>query len=177
MTATRNPQSPILVGIDGSAASVEALRRAAELADQLDRPLEAIAVWELPHSMYDVYYPEPGWSPAGDAQQILDAAAARVFDGETPDWYSSSTRKGKPARVLIEASAGADMLVLGSRGHGGFVGLMLGSVSMACAAHAQCPVLIVHPSKEASRADAQAADANAAESGDTATRTDERSPQ
>jgi nucleotide-binding universal stress UspA family protein len=113
-----------------------------------------------------VYYPEPGWSPAGDAQQVLDAAAARVFDGETPDWYRSSTRKGKPARVLIEASAGAEMLVLGSRGHGGFVGLMLGSVSMACAAHAHCPVLIVHPSKEASHADARAADVNAAALGD-----------
>ncbi|MGO4692287.1 universal stress protein [Glaciibacter sp. 2TAF33] len=165
MTDTRNPQAPILVGIDGSAASVEALHRAAELALGLDRPLEGIAVWELPHAMYDVYYPEPGWSPAGDAQQVLDAAAAAVFDGQTPDWYTASTRKGKPARVLIEASAGAEMLVLGSRGHGGFVGLMLGSVSMACAAHAQCPVLIVHPSKEASHADARAADAHSAAGG------------
>jgi nucleotide-binding universal stress UspA family protein len=57
---------------------------------------------------------------------------------------STKTLHGPPARTLIEESRNAFMLVLGSRGHGGFAGLLLGSVSTACAQHAHCPVLIMH---------------------------------
>jgi nucleotide-binding universal stress UspA family protein len=55
--------------------------------------------------------------------------------------------EGAPAPVLLEAAKGADLLVVGMRGHGGFVGLLLGSVSQQCAHHAPCPIAIVPPAK------------------------------
>lgn len=67
-----------------------------------------------------------------------------AFVEETPEWVTAGTQKGRPADVLIERSKHAKMLALGTRGHGGFAGLLLGSVSAACTAHAQCPVLVVH---------------------------------
>lgn len=138
----------IIVGIDGSDTSFRALAQAARLGEALRLPVEGIAAWSYSTSMYDVYYAAPDWSPEKDARDVLDQAGASVFGDSAPDWYRSSTRRGRPAQVLIEASADAQMLVLGSRGHGGFVGLLLGSVSAACAAHAHCPVLIVHPEKD-----------------------------
>jgi nucleotide-binding universal stress UspA family protein len=115
-----------------------------KLGDALDKRVEAIAVWHPSVSMYDVYSPDTGWSPEGDAQGMLEDTTRKAFGDMVADRLSASTWKGRAAQTLIEVSAGSEMLVLGSRGHGGFAGLMLGSVSAACAAHARCPVLIVH---------------------------------
>ena len=92
---------------------------------------------------------------------MLRAASEAVFDDEPPTWFTWSARHGRPAKVLIDKSDGAEMLVVGSRGHGGFAALLLGSVSAACAEHAHCPVLVVHPrtsAPPASRRDARATD-------------------
>lgn len=154
MTDTQSPSTrarpgadTIVVGVDGSEPSIDALRYAVKVGDALDKRVEAVAIWHPAVSMYDVYSPEPGWSPEGEAHQMLDEAIATAFGDMVPDRLSASTWKGRTAQALIEVSTDSEMLVLGSRGHGGFAGLMLGSVSTACAAHAHCPVLITHHGK------------------------------
>jgi nucleotide-binding universal stress UspA family protein len=146
-------QPAILVGIDGSESSVKALRHARRLSDALNTPLEAVAVWQQSHSMYDFYQSESGWTPEKDIEKLLTDAAEAAFGDDRPQRFTMSVLQGVPTRALIRYSAGAEMLVLGSRGHGGFTGLLLGSVSSACVAHATCPVLIVH-NKEQRRAEA-----------------------
>jgi nucleotide-binding universal stress UspA family protein len=132
----------ILVGVDGSDESVDALRYGAKIAAALHAPLEAVTVWHVP-VVADGYYPTE-WSPEADAEQILAATIERAFRGAPPAKLTTTALSGPAARVLIDESAHASMLVLGSRGHGGFVGMLLGSVSAACAEHAHCPVLITH---------------------------------
>jgi len=150
-TRTRPGADTIVVGVDGSQPSIEALLYAVKLGDALGKRVEAIAVWHPSVSVYDVYSPEPGWSPESEAHQILRDALAKAFGDIVPDELNAATLEGRTAPALIEVSAGSEMLVLGSRGHGGFAGLMLGSVSAACAAHARCPVLITHHGRPESR--------------------------
>lgn len=106
----------------------------------MDARIRAVMTWEYPARSYST----PGWSPDGDAQAILSEALSQAFGTDLPAGIDSTTLYGPPARVLVEQSANADLLVLGSRGHGGFAGLLLGSVSTAVAQHAQCPVLSMH---------------------------------
>jgi nucleotide-binding universal stress UspA family protein len=134
----------IVVGVDGSESSIEALRFAVRTATAFGTSLEAITVWNYPAGSEVALLAD--WSPEVDAREIVATVAKAVFDDDRPSWFSTATKRGSTARILIEESVGAEMLVLGSRGHGGFVGLLLGSVSAACAEHAHCPVLIVHPS-------------------------------
>lgn len=133
----------VVVGVDGSESSVRALRRAAEIAEALSMPVEATMTWENP-VMLGAYYPNTIWSPKEDAEKILASAVEGAFGGHVPRQLTQRVLQGAPAPTLIKESEDAYMLVLGSRGHGGFVGLMLGSVSAACTAHAHCAVLVVH---------------------------------
>lgn len=140
----------IVVGVDGSASSLQALQRAAELAASLDCSLDAVTTWE--HSLlYDPSYADwaaiSEWSPEGEAGKVLATAIHEAFQGMPPLPIRMKVVQGRAARVLIRESKGARMLILGDRGHGGFPGLHLGSVSTACAAHAVCPVLITHAPK------------------------------
>lgn len=136
----------IIVGIDGSAGSLSALRHAARLAEALKCPVVGLTVWQAPEAWpgYDV----SGWSPESDAHEVAKQASETVFGAQPPVWYSSVIRSGPTARQLMAESEGAEMLVVGSRGRGGFAGLLLGSVSSACAQHAKCPVLVVHDAAE-----------------------------
>ncbi|MEO6958187.1 MAG: universal stress protein [Antricoccus sp.] len=135
-----NAPAQILVGVDGSDSSIEALRAAARIATAMDARIKAVMTWEYPAK----FYTTPGLSPETDARNMLSDAVARAFGTDLPAGMDSAALYGPPARVLIEQSATADLLVLGSRGHGGFTGLLLGSVSTAVSQHAQCPVLITH---------------------------------
>ncbi|MGX1161268.1 nucleotide-binding universal stress UspA family protein [Arthrobacter sp. SLBN-100] len=147
MSTAGAPFARIVVGVDGSEASIEALRQAQRLAVQLGAKVSANAYWDYPqvYSGYTMMGIEGFEERAG---QILDEAVRTAFGDETPSNVISSPVRGHPRESLIEASRDADMVVVGRRGHGGFGGLLLGSVSSALVAHAHCPVLVVHTPEE-----------------------------
>lgn len=132
----------IVVGVDGSEASLRALATAADLADSLGTGLQIVTTWKYFTEYNDIGVTD--WSPENDAKEILDDAIGGQFGDMVPEWVTSGSAEGNPTKQLIDASEGAEMLVVGSRGHGGVVGLLLGSVSSACAEKAHCPVLVVH---------------------------------
>ncbi|WP_141938934.1 universal stress protein [Microbacterium sp. SLBN-154] len=144
----------IIAAVDGSPSSTEALRYASRLADALHAPLDAVITWSYPP------YSDPAfisaWSPKDDATTILDDAIRQAFGENPPAEIGRRVLAGAAAPTLIELSGSAAMLVVGSRGLGGFAGLLLGSVSAACAEHAHCPVLVVHPRVAPASVDAAA---------------------
>jgi nucleotide-binding universal stress UspA family protein len=141
---TVSPGKPrIVVGVDGSGPSEEALRWAARFADMFGAELEVVTAWEYPSS-YGWAAIAPEWDPAQDMTKVLEDAAHAVFGDRPPDGMQLIVREGVAAKVLLDASKDAVMVVVGSRGHGGFAGLLLGSVSANVAEHASCPVFIVH---------------------------------
>ncbi len=134
----------IVVGVDGSDASKEALRWAARLAPSLGATIHAIVAWEYP-IVFGLEGAIPSaWKPDATAKEILNNCLEEVFGKERPLGLRGSISQGHPTFVLLDASKDAQMLVVGSRGLGGFAGLLLGSVSSACAEHAKCAVLVVH---------------------------------
>lgn len=140
MSDEQQADDRVLVGVDGSPASVEALREGARVAGALGAPLEAAIVWSYPAAELAV----GAWDLDKSAASALDRAILDAF-GDRPPRIRRHVLAGPAAHTLIVESKRAGMLVLGGRGHGGFAGLLLGSVSAACAAHAHCPVLIVRP--------------------------------
>ena len=134
----------VVVGVDGSDQSKDALRWATQLAPALHADIEAVISWEFPASYgWALAYPD-GWRPDLDAAKVLEETVDEVCGHERPAGLKTTVREGGASRELLAVSKGADMLIVGSRGHGGFTGLLLGSVSAACAEHAPCPVLVVH---------------------------------
>lgn len=136
----------IVVGVDGSAPAETALRWALAEAQLRGAVCEVIHAWSYP-----VVADIAGMAAAGVAWPDLEADARRVLD-EVIERVRPDTEgvrltvravEGTAAGVLIEAARDADLLVVGSRGRGGFVGLLLGSVSQQVAHHAPCPVVIV----------------------------------
>lgn len=143
MTQTKETRRRIVVGVDGSEHSTLALRWAARIAAAEDAQIDAIAAWEYP--MYAGYGVAPDdYAPEHEFATMLTETVQDVFGDNAPDGMTERTVRGGAAQALIEASQRALMVVVGSRGHGGFVGLLLGSVSAKVAEHAVCPVLVVH---------------------------------
>lgn len=142
-TASASRIGKVVVGIDGSAASIAALQRGIRIADALGTKLEMVTSFTFPAYAGTVPF-EVEVSPESDARSILTTVSDTVFGGPAPVWVSQIVREGSAARVLIDAGEGAEMLIVGSRGHGGIAGLLLGSVSAECAEHASCPVLVMH---------------------------------
>jgi len=136
----------IVVGVDGSPGSRKALSWAAAEAAGHGSDLIVVNVWEhtlLPPagsvSVSERYVPDPSQRTADDLVQVIKDE----LGDEPPVFVQPVVKQGRPAKVLIEESADADLLVVGPRGHGGFVGLVLGSVSQHVAAYAKCPVAVV----------------------------------
>lgn len=129
----------IIVGIDGSESSVEALRCAVRLGELANTTVRAIAVWQpVPFGKWGTSV----YQPVKEASAILTAAVGRVLGDNVPDWFTAMPKQGAAADALIEASATSDLLIVGTRGRGKVTGLLLGSVSSACLGRADCPVLV-----------------------------------
>jgi nucleotide-binding universal stress UspA family protein len=146
---TEQEQGTIVVGVDHSAGAKAALRFALEEARIRHARLRAVHAWQLGYvSAAGLANPYTTFDP--DIDDVR--AAADTSLETTPGEGISAPRsveiercvvEGVPAAVLIAESRGADLLVVGSRGHGGFAQLLLGSVSQQCVHHAECPVAIV----------------------------------
>jgi nucleotide-binding universal stress UspA family protein len=133
----------IVVGVDGSKSSVDALHWAERLATALGAQIDAVTAWNYPSSYGMSAWPVD-WNPAADADAALQHALRLAFGDSTPAGLIAVVSEGHPANILVEASSGAELLVVGSRGHGGFVGLLIGATSAHCAEHAACSVFIAH---------------------------------
>jgi len=144
--------SVIVVGVDGSEESREALRWALEEARLRQATLRAVNAWTFPAIFGPTYIPPEMLDKRlieEQAEKTLSDAVAEVA-GENPLAYVERiVTEGPAAQALVEAAADADLLVVGSRGHGGFTGLLLGSVSQQCAHHAPCAVVIVRKRRPA----------------------------
>ena len=133
----------IVVGIDGSAPSLAALEWGARQAEFTGSALEVLIVWQWPMSYGFAMPLASDFEPATEAGKVLDAAVGDVRKAHPEVQIRSSVVEGFPAQVLVEASKNADLVVVGSRGHGEFAGLLIGSVSEHCVTHAHCPVLVM----------------------------------
>ncbi len=133
----------IVVGVDGSASSMTALRWAILQAELTGCEVEAVIAWRLPSRYGFAAVTDRATDFEGDARKVLADALNEVSSVEPDVVIRSSVAEGHPAEVLVRAARGADMLVVGSRGHGGFTGSVLGSVSQYCVHHAPCPVLVI----------------------------------
>jgi nucleotide-binding universal stress UspA family protein len=133
----------IVVGVDGSESSKEALRWAARLAQPLHARIDAVTLWD-PAPAFGWGILPPTYSPGIDLQQRLDEIVDETFPRGRPAGIRAAVLEGPTAATLLEVAQGAVLLVVGSRGLGGFPGLRLGSVSAKVAAHSSGPTLIVH---------------------------------
>ncbi|GAA4971029.1 universal stress protein [Kineococcus glutinatus] len=138
----------IVVGVDGSDSSRAALRWAYDEAAHHGASLTAVAAWHPPAlpmtPPYGAVPPEGyGDQPRQEALDLLDRFTGALAPRTPAVDVRTSVEEGNPAAVLIERSGEADLLVVGSRGHGGFAGMLLGSVSQHLVAHAHCPVVVV----------------------------------
>lgn len=138
----------IVVGVDGSKESFAALRWASDEARRRDATLEVFHAWETP--IFDAYYhPVPLYSdPVHEAaRSALAAIVARIDTASGHPKVVPRLRCGPAGPELVAAAEGADLLVVGSRGRGGFTGMLLGSVSQYVLHHAPCPVVVIRQRK------------------------------
>lgn len=138
--------SKIVVGVDGSPGSRAALRWAHEEAQLRRVALEVVSAWQFPMmtSLPAFGAMPPPEDLSGEAEAALRQALVEEGVSSSDDVaVTSVVTEGAAAAALLDAAADADLLVVGSRGHGGFTGLLLGSVSQQCASHAACPVVVV----------------------------------
>jgi nucleotide-binding universal stress UspA family protein len=141
----------IVVGVDGSPSSMTALRWAIRQAELTGGTVDAVIAWQYPvsYGAYGSY----GWSPVtmdeggtdfGEiAEKMLADAISKTLDPGSSVVVRPRVVQGNPAQVLLDAASDAELLVVGSRGHGGFTGALLGSVGLHCVHHAHCPVVVI----------------------------------
>ena len=137
----------IVVGIDGSPGADEALRWAFDEAVLRDANLEVVIAWDFNYKWavgYNSEWPEDSDHLEHDAKAVADKAVNQLLgDRARPGWLTVHALEGTPAYMLTEHARHADLLVVGTRGRGGFAKLLLGSVSNACVHHAACPIVVI----------------------------------
>ncbi len=134
----------IVAGVDGSASSVEALRWAVRQAELAGGTVDAVIAWQPPAAS------GLGWGVSvvdetdygALAAKVLADAVSQAVGPESKARVRQVVAEGNTAEVLLDAAEGVDLLVVGSRGHGGFARALLGSVSQHCTHHAHCPVVV-----------------------------------
>ena len=135
-------QGRIVVGVDGAPGSLAALRWAVAEARLREATVEAVIAWAPPQTYgFTPAYPTEDFQ--ADATVGLQQAIDSVQNDSDGVKIVPTVTEGRPAPVLLAAAAKADLLVVGSRGHGGFAGMLLGSVSQHCVHHAIGPVVVV----------------------------------
>lgn len=147
MSATSAQIPRIVVGVDGSAPSLDALRWAIRQAEVTGGTLDAVLAWQYPVAIGGL-----GWAPATGVDDIDYAALASkaLRDALAAVQVPPAVHirevvvEGNAAQALLDTAKDADLLVVGNRGHGGFADALIGSVSSRCVHHAHCPVVVVH---------------------------------
>jgi len=143
----------IVAGVDGSPSSMSALGWAIRQAGLTGAAVDAVTAWHYPVAAGGY-----GWAPTGleggfdfkeNAEKVLADAISDAVDPSSGVPVRARVAEGDPAQVLVDASDGADLLVVGSRGHGGFTEALLGSVSQHCVHHAHCPVVVIRGQEHA----------------------------
>jgi nucleotide-binding universal stress UspA family protein len=153
MEQVQRTEARIVAAVDGSPSSMSALRWAIGQAALTGASVEAVIAWHYPVTAGGL-----GWGPAGmatgfdfkeNAKQVLAGAISATREPGSAVPVHAFVVEGEAAPVLLDACDGADLLVVGSRGHGGFTGALLGSVSQHCVHHARCPVVVIRGQEQA----------------------------
>ena len=139
---TASTRGTIVVGVDGSPSSVQALRWAARQAELTGGEVHAVTAWHMP-TTYGWIPPVADFDWPGNARSTLDRAMKEALDDTRAENVRRHVVEGHPVRALLDAAGDADLLVVGSRGRGEFAGMLLGSVAQQVVAHGPCPVLVV----------------------------------
>jgi len=130
----------VVVGVDGSPDGTAALHWAEQYAIATGADLLLVTAWHWPTS-YGVPIGMEGWDPQADAEKVLEKATAQLTIPESK--VHTAFECGAAGEVLVAASDGTRLLVVGTRGHGTLKGSLIGSVSSYCVHHAHCPVVVV----------------------------------
>lgn len=139
----------IVVGIDESEGSQRALEWALQEAALRKAPVRVVHVSPPPQSFYPYSMVDTQWVESANeraeeaGQAVVESALAKAGGAPAGVQVEGRARFGAPPHALIEEAEGAALLVVGSRGRGGFTGLMLGSVSQQVVHHAACPVVVI----------------------------------
>jgi nucleotide-binding universal stress UspA family protein len=139
--ASPTTRDVVLVGVDGSDMSIEALRWAGGYAGATGAVVRAVRTWHYPWAMQSAPRQIDSEVTAQNQQELDDAVKKAALDPGVA--LETQILEGHAAKVLVEESRRAQLLVVGSRGHGAFAEMLLGSVSQHCAQRAACPVVIV----------------------------------
>ncbi len=137
----------VVVGVDGSSESVAALGWAARYAAATGARVRVVMAWHYPPAVETAAVGRAPETLTDEVRQAMQETLAKAVTdacaASSSDAVETQIACGHPAQVLIEQSRDADLLVVGSRGHGAFTGMMVGSVSIYCVTHAECPVVVV----------------------------------